>query len=71
MTGRPRGRQGGRSRKLDDVQAAELAELFRAREIPVTQLAARFGIHRTSVYRYAAAAAVTGPAAGGGGGAAV
>lgn len=47
-----RGRKGGRKPALDDRQVREIRALLRDPEIQVTDVARRYGVSRTTLYRY-------------------
>ena len=49
---RARGRKGGRKAALDDRQVREIRALLRDPEIHVTDVARRYGVSRTTLYRY-------------------
>ena len=49
---RARGRKGGRKPALDDRQVREIRALLRDPEIQVTDVARRYGVSRTTLYRY-------------------
>lgn len=49
---RARGRKGGRKPALDDRQVREIRALLRDPEIQVTDVAQRYGVSRTTLYRY-------------------
>ena len=49
---RARGRKGGRKPVLDDRQVREIRALLRDPEIQVTDVARRYGVSRTTLYRY-------------------
>ncbi len=49
---RARGRNGGRKPALDDRQVREIRALLRDPEIQVTDVARRYGVSRTTLYRY-------------------
>jgi DNA invertase Pin-like site-specific DNA recombinase len=49
---RARGRVGGRAPKLDDQQLREIKALLRDPEIQVTDLARRYGVSRTTLYKH-------------------
>lgn len=50
---RARGRAGGRKPKLDASQVLEIKALLRDPSIPVTDIAKRYGVSRTTLYRHA------------------
>lgn len=47
-----RGRQGGRQRKLSEVELAMARALARDPSIPVAQIAKRLGVSRATFYAY-------------------
>lgn len=49
---RTRGRKGGRKPALDDRQLREIRALLRDPEIQVTDIARRYSVSRTTIYRY-------------------
>ena len=49
---RARGRNGGRKPALDDRQVRAIRALLRDPEIQVTDVARRYGVSRTTLYRY-------------------
>ncbi len=49
---RARGRKGGRKPALDDRQVREIRALLRDPEIQLTDVARRYGVSRTTLYRY-------------------
>jgi DNA invertase Pin-like site-specific DNA recombinase len=49
---RARGRKGGRKPALDDRQIREIRALLRDPEIQAGDVARRYGISRTTLYRY-------------------
>ncbi|PTB92887.1 recombinase, partial [Marinobacter sp. Z-F4-2] len=49
---RARGRLGGRKPKLDDRQVREIKALLRDPDIQVAEVARRYGISRTTLYKY-------------------
>jgi DNA invertase Pin-like site-specific DNA recombinase len=49
---RARGRKGGRKPSLDDRQVREIKALLRDPEIQAGDVARRYGISRTTLYRY-------------------
>ena len=53
MAARARGRSGGRRPKLDDRKKAEVVRLMRDRSIPVSSIVARYGVSRTTLYKFA------------------
>lgn len=48
---RARGRVGGRKRKLDDQQKKQIKALLRDPTITVSEIAQRYGVSRTTIYR--------------------
>lgn len=50
---RARGRVGGRKPKLGEKQVREIKALLRDSEIQVSEVARRYGISRTTLYKYA------------------
>jgi DNA invertase Pin-like site-specific DNA recombinase len=52
---RARGQNGGRPRKLKTKDIQVIKALLNARELPVQEIAARFGVSRSTLYRNAAA----------------
>lgn len=50
---RARGRKGGRPRKLDNQQLKEIKALLRDPSISVTEVAKRYGVSRSTIYRHA------------------
>ena len=50
---RARGRVGGRKPKLGEKQVREIKALLRDPEIQVSEVARRYGISRTTLYKYA------------------
>lgn len=49
---RARGRVGGRKPKLDEKQVREIKALLRDPSIQVTDVARRYGVSRTTLYKY-------------------
>jgi DNA invertase Pin-like site-specific DNA recombinase len=49
---RARGRKGGRKPKLDNQQVREIKALLRDPEIKVSEVAQRYGVSRTTIYKY-------------------
>ena len=49
---RARGRAGGRKPKLDDMQVREIKALLRDPGMQVADVARRYGVSRTTVYKY-------------------
>lgn len=52
VAARARGRTGGRKPALDDRQVREIRALLRDPEIQITDVARRYGVSRTTLYRY-------------------
>ncbi|WP_254428319.1 recombinase family protein, partial [Xanthomonas vasicola] len=52
---RARGRVGGRKPKLDDQQVREIKALLRDPDIQVADVARRYGVSRTTIYKHSAA----------------
>ena len=50
---RARGRSGGRKPKLGEKQVSEIKALLRDPDIHVSEVARRYGISRTTLYKYA------------------
>lgn len=50
---RARGRKGGRPRKLDEKQIKEIQHLMKSSDIPVKQIAERYGVSRATIYNVA------------------
>lgn len=48
---RARGRKGGRPRKLTDRDVAMIKQLYESRQVTVKEIADRFGVGRTTVYK--------------------
>lgn len=51
-TARARGRVGGRKPKLDDQQVREIKALLRDPDIQVADVARRYGVSRTTIYKH-------------------
>ena len=49
---RARGRAGGRKPKLDDQQVREIKALLRDPDIQVADVARRYGVSRTTLYKH-------------------
>jgi len=49
---RARGRVGGRKPKLDDQQVREIKALLRDPDIQVADVARRYGVSRTTIYKH-------------------
>lgn len=49
---RARGRVGGRKPKLDDQQVREIKALLRDPDIQVVDVARRYGVSRTTIYKH-------------------
>lgn len=49
---RARGRAGGRKPKLDDQQVREIEELLSNPDMRVADVARRYGVSRTTIYKY-------------------
>lgn len=47
-----RGRKGGRKPALTESEVKEVQGLYLAQEIPVTQIAERFNVSRTTIYKF-------------------
>ena len=47
------GREGGRKPKLDSQQIKEIKALMRAPNIPVSMIAQRYNVSRTTIYKVA------------------
>lgn len=58
---RSRGRMGGRKRKLNDRDIKEIRALWRDKSIPVADIARRFNVSRTTLYKHLNNAALTQP----------
>lgn len=54
---RARGRAGGRKPKLDDQQVREIKALLRDPDIQVADVARRYGVSRTTLYKHVGAVA--------------
>jgi DNA invertase Pin-like site-specific DNA recombinase len=50
---RVRGRKGGRKPSLDDKQIKEIKALMKDASIQVSTVAKRYGVSRTTLYKYA------------------
>ena len=50
-SGRPRGRKGGRPAKLSAKEIKTVHALLKTADNPVFEIAARFGIARSTLYR--------------------
>ena len=50
---RARGRQGGRKPALTPAQIREIRVLMADKSIPVSQIAERYGVSRSTLYKYA------------------
>lgn len=50
---RARGRHGGRRPKLNRRQTEEIIAMIKARSMPITQIAARYQVSRTTIYNVA------------------
>lgn len=50
---RARGRKGGRKPSLNSQQVKEIKALLRDPSIPVTTIAGRYGVSRTTIYKHA------------------
>lgn len=48
---RARGKRGGRKRLLNEKQIREIKRLYSDPEIPVTQIAERYGVSRNTIYK--------------------
>ena len=57
---RARGRAGGRKPKLDDQQVREIKALLRDPDIKVAEVARRYGVSRTTLYKHVGAVAPRG-----------
>lgn len=49
---RARGRKGGRKPALEDAQVREIKALLKDPQIQVSTVAKRYGVSRTTLYRY-------------------
>lgn len=49
---RARGRAGGRKPKLDEKDVREIRALWRDKSIPVADIARRYGVSRTTLYKH-------------------
>lgn len=49
---RARGRSGGRKPKLDEKDVREIRALWRDKSIPVADIARRYGVSRTTLYKH-------------------
>lgn len=56
---RARGRAGGRKPKLDEKDVREIRALWRDKSIPVADIAKRYGVSRTTLYKHLDGAAST------------
>ena len=52
VAARARGRSGGRKPKIGDKERREIQALYRANNIPVSDIAKRYGVSRTTLYKY-------------------
>jgi len=52
---RPRGRNGGRPRKLSPTKLKTIRALPRSNDVPVQDIAAQYKVNRSTVYRNIAA----------------
>lgn len=52
IAARARGRAGGRKPKLDEKDVREIRALWRDKSIPVSDIAKRFGVSRTTLYKH-------------------
>ena len=48
---RARGRKGGRPKKLSQKELKTIRALLRSNEVPVKDIAAQFGVNRSTLYR--------------------
>jgi DNA invertase Pin-like site-specific DNA recombinase len=48
---RARGRNGGRPKKLNPKELKTIRTLLRSNEVPVQDIAAQFGVNRSTLYR--------------------
>lgn len=55
VAARARGRAGGRKPKLDDQQVREIKALLRDPDIQVAEVARRYGVSRTTLYKHVGA----------------
>lgn len=53
LAARARGRKGGRKPALDDKQIREVRALMRDPSVNITSVAERYGVSRTTLYKYA------------------
>lgn len=49
---RARGRSGGRKPKIGDKERREIQALYDAKTVPVTDIAKRYGVSRTTLYKH-------------------
>jgi|UniRef100_UPI0039F6ED81 DNA invertase Pin-like site-specific DNA recombinase len=49
---RARGRTGGRKPKIGDKERREIQALYDAKTVPVTDIAKRYGVSRTTLYKH-------------------
>jgi DNA invertase Pin-like site-specific DNA recombinase len=54
---RARGRKGGRPKKLSQKELKTIRALLRSNEVPVKDIAAQFGVNRSTLYRNITSAA--------------
>ncbi len=54
---RARGRKGGRPKKLSQKELKTIHALLRSNEVPVKDIAAQFGVNRSTLYRNMTSAA--------------
>jgi DNA invertase Pin-like site-specific DNA recombinase len=52
MAARARGRSGGRKPKLDEKDVREIRALWSNKNIPVSDIARRYGVSRTTLYKH-------------------
>ena len=52
VAARARGRVGGRKPKLDEKDVKEILALWRDKSIPVADIARRYGVSRTTLYKH-------------------
>jgi DNA invertase Pin-like site-specific DNA recombinase len=52
LAARARGRAGGRKPKLDEQQVREIKALLRDPDIQVAEVARRYGVSRTTLYKH-------------------